>query len=83
MSISERYAKPLRKAVYGDDSYIVSSDPLAKDATHKIERLLKALNEIARQHTSAEWDEDADGEPMGDVTEGYDGIIQFAREAVK
>ena len=53
MSISERYAKPLRKAVYGDDSYIVSSDPLAKDATHKIERLQKECSALRTALQSA------------------------------
>ena len=46
-------------------------------------KLLAALNDIARQHTSTEWDVDADGEPMGDVTEGYDALVLIAREAVK
>ena len=46
-------------------------------------RLLKALNAIAQQELSTEWELDGDGEILGDATEGYDGIIQIAREAVK
>lgn len=42
-------------------------------------RLEEALKEIAGQMLSTEWDE----ETLGDVTEGYDGIIKIARSALE
>ena len=54
-----------------------------KEKDAEIERLRAAIETIANQYQSDEWETDGNGEPLGDVTEGYDGIIDIARAALE